>query len=208
MGRFVNVSTDEVYGSIEQGRFSEEDRLNPSSPYSASKAAGDLLCNSYWTTYGFPVITTRSTNNFGPYQYPEKLIPLFVTNSLQNLSLPLYGDGLNMRDWIYVVDNCEAIDLVLNHGREGEVYNIGAANERKNVEIARKILEILGKSQDLIEYVKDRPGHDRRYAVDTTKISALGFSPKHSFEDALQLTVRWYQDNRWWWEKLKHDNRC
>jgi dTDP-glucose 4,6-dehydratase len=208
INRFLNVSTDEVYGSIDKGYFSEEDRLNPSSPYSASKAAGDLLCNSYWITYGFPVLTTRSTNNFGPFQYPEKLIPLLVTNALEGVSLPLYGDGLNMRDWIYVIDNCEAIDLVLNKGKEGEVYNIGGANEKKNIEIARKILGTLRKPEDLIEYVADRPGHDRRYAVNTTKLSEIGFSPKHSFEEAMELTVEWYRDNKWWWEKLKHAGRC
>jgi len=201
--RFINVSTDEVYGSIQQGYFSEEDKLNPSSPYSASKAAGDMLCNSYLVTYKLPVITTRSTNNFGPYQYPEKLIPLFITNLLEDISLPLYGDGKNVRDWIYVIDNCQAIDLVLHKGKEGEIYNIGAANERMNIEVAELILSILKKPQKLIEYVTDRLGHDRRYAVNTIKIKELGFSPKCSFEQALERTVKWYEENKRWWEKLK-----
>jgi len=201
--RFVNISTDEVYGSIERGSFSEEDRLSPGSPYSASKAAGDLLANSYWITHKFPVIITRSTNNFGPYQYPEKLIPLFITNAIEDIPLPLYGDGKNVRDWIYVLDNCRAIDLVLHRGKNGEVYNIGAGNEEENIDIATRILEILDKPKELIEYVQDRLGHDRRYSVRTGKIRELGFEPEQDFSTALEKTVRWYQDNRWWWEKLK-----
>ncbi len=201
--RFIQISTDEVYGSIENGSFREEDTLTPSSPYSASKAGGDLLAYSYWVTYKFPVIITRSSNNFGPYQYPEKVIPLFITNALEGKRLPLYGDGLNVRDWIYVQDNCEAIDLVLHQGHNGEIYNIGAGNELTNIELTGKILKILGKSEDLIEYVKDRPGHDRRYSIESSKIRGLGWRPYHNFEKALEETIEWYENNRWWWEELK-----
>lgn len=201
--RFINVSTDEVYGSIEEGSFGEGDRLNPSSPYSASKAAGDLLANSFWVTYKLPVIITRSTNNFGPYQYPEKLIPLLIANAVEDKPLPIYGDGNNVRDWIYVIDNCKAIDLVLQKGKDGETYNIGAGNEQKNIDIATRILTILGKPQGLIQYVEDRKGHDRRYSVKIDKIRELGFSPEQDSERALESTVKWYQDNKWWWEKLR-----
>lgn len=201
--RFIQVSTDEVYGSIKKGSFKESDVLNPSSPYSASKAAGDLLANSYWVTYKFPVIITRSSNNFGPYQYPEKLIPLFVTNVLEDKPLPVYGTGKNVRDWLYVEDNCEAIDLVLHKGVEGEIYNIGTGNEVPNIEITKKILDILNKSESLIRFVKDRPGHDLRYSIDSTKMGKLGWKPRHSFDEATRDTVKWYQDNEWWWRKLK-----
>jgi len=200
--RYLQVSTDEVYGSIENGSFREEDPLDPSSPYSASKAGGDLLVKAYHKTYGLPVVITRSSNNYGPYQHPEKLIPRFITNAIQNHRLPLYGDGLNMRDWLYVEDNCEAIDLVLHQGEKGEIYNIGSGVETTNLEITRLILEFLGKSESLIEYVKDRPGHDRRYSLDTTKIRKMGWKPKHRLQDALAKTVKWYQDNRWWWQPL------
>ncbi|MDO8886355.1 dTDP-glucose 4,6-dehydratase [Candidatus Oleimmundimicrobium sp.] len=201
--RFVQISTDECYGSIENGSFKETDSLTPNSPYSASKAAGDLIALSYWKTYGFPVVITRSTNNFGSYQYPEKLIPLFITNILEGKKVPLYGDGLNVRDWLYVEDNCEAIDLVLHEGKEGEIYNIGAKNELPNVEVTKMVLDILGKDENFIEYVTDRPGHDKRYSVDISKIKELGWSPRHDFDEALKLTVNWYKDNKWWWEKLK-----
>jgi len=201
--RFVQISTDEVYGSIEKGSFKETDTLNPNSPYSASKASGDLIAYSYWKTYGFPVVVTRSTNNFGSYQYPEKLIPLFITNILEGKKVPLYGDGLNVRDWLYVEDNCEAIDLVLHEGKDGEVYNIGAKNELSNIEITKMVLDILGKDENFIEYVSDRPGHDKRYSVDISKIKTLGWEPKHDFDEALKLTVDWYKDNKWWWKKLK-----
>ncbi len=201
--KFIQISTDECYGSIESGSFKETDTLNPSSPYSASKAAGDLIASSYWKTYGFPVIITRSTNNFGPYQYPEKLIPLFITNLLEGKKVPLYGDGLNVRDWIYVQDNCEAIDLVLHEGKEGEIYNIGAKNELPNVEVTKMVLNILGKDEKFIEYVADRPGHDRRYSVDISKMKVLGWKPRHNFTEGLRLVVDWYRDNKWWWEKLK-----
>ena len=192
-------NTDEVYGSIDNGSFREDDTLSPSSPYSASKAAADLLCLAYHRTHGLAVKITRSTNNVGPYQFPEKLVPLHVTNALQQKPLPIYGDGLNVRDWIYVEDNCEAIDLVRRMGRVGEVYNIGAKNERTNLEVAKAVLRILGKPETLIRFVADRPGHDRRYSVDTSRIKTLGWVPRHSFEDALRRTVEWYQKREDWW---------
>jgi dTDP-glucose 4,6-dehydratase len=200
--RYVQISTDEVYGSIMEGAFREEDLLRPSSPYSASKAGGDLLVQSYHMTYGLPALIIRSSNNFGPNQYPEKLIPLFIVNALRDILLPLYGDGLNVRDWIYVLDNCEAIDLLLWKGKAGETYNVGGGNERTNLEITRLILQYLGKPEDLISFIKDRPGHDRRYALDSTKIRALGWRPRHSFEAALRETVAWYRENEWWWRPL------
>ncbi len=201
--RFLHISTDEVYGSIENGSFKETDPLMPNSPYSASKAGGDLLVRSYFKTYGLPVLITRSSNNYGPYQYPEKLIPLFVTNAIDDVPLPLYGDGKNVRDWIYVEDNCAAIDMVLHHGQIGEIYNIGGGNERENIFITRFILEYLGKSESLIKPVADRPGHDRRYSVDTSKIRALGWQPKWSLEDGLKQTINWYVENENWWRKIK-----
>lgn len=204
--RYIQISTDEVYGSIESGSFTEESPLYPSSPYSASKAGADMLVGSYWKTYRLPVIITRSSNNFGPYQYPEKLIPLFITNTIEDKPLPLYGDGLNVRDWIYVEDNCEAIDLVLHQGQEGEVYNIGGGNERTNIEITDIILRELGRPKDLIKYVKDRPGHDRRYSIDSSKVASLGFSRRYSFEEAIRSTVRWYCENEWWWRKVKSED--
>lgn len=206
IGRYIQISTDEVYGSIEEGSFMEESPLTPSSPYSASKAGGDLLVMSYWKTYALPVIITRSSNNFGPYQYPEKLIPLFITNAIENSPLPLYGDGMNVRDWIYVLDNCEAIDLVLHKGREGEIYNIGGDNERTNIEITEIILRELEKPKSLIKYVKDRPGHDRRYSIDSSKIAALGYRSRYSFEEAMRDTVKWYLENEWWWRKVKSED--
>ena len=201
--RFVAVSTDEVYGSIEVGSFKETDPLHPSSPYSASKAGGDLMCLAYYKTWKVPVVITRGSNTFGPYQYPEKIIPLFITNALDDLPLPLYGDGLNVRDWLYVIDHCEAIDLVLHRGRPGEIYNIGAGNELTNLELTRRILQLLNKPESLIRFVEDRPGHDRRYSLDCTKIRALGWQPRHEFDPALEETVRWYVENEWWWRKLK-----
>lgn len=199
---FTQISTDEVYGSIVEGSFKEGDTLDPSSPYSSSKAGADLLVRAYYKTYGLPVKITRSSNNFGPYQYPEKIIPFFIVNALQNKPLPLYGDGGNIRDWIYVLDNCEAIDLVLHKGNRGEIYNIGGENEKTNLEITHMILEELKKQKSLIKFVKDRPGHDRRYSLDCTKIKALGWSPKHKFEDALKSTIKWYRENEWWWKPL------
>ncbi len=201
--RFVQISTDEVYGSTEKGFFKETDPLMPSSPYSASKAGGDRLAYSYYVTYKLPVVIPRSSNNFGPYQYPEKLISLFVTNALEDKELPIYGDGKNIRDWLYVIDNCEAIELVMERGKGGEVYNIGGGNEKNNLEITEFILKELNKPKSLIKFVEDRKGHDRRYALDTDKIHKLGWKPRHPFENAMEETVRWYRDNRQWWEKLK-----
>ncbi len=205
ISRYIQISTDEVYGSIEAGSFTEESPLSPSSPYSASKAGSDMLVHAYWTTYHLPVIITRSSNNFGPYQYPEKLIPLFITNALEDKQLPLYGDGMNVRDWIYVEDNCEAVDVVLHKGLEGNVYNIGGGNERTNVEITGIILRETGKPKSFIKHIKDRLGHDRRYSIDSSKVASLGFTSRHTFEDAMKETVRWYTDNEWWWRKIKSE---
>ena len=201
--KFIHVSTDEVYGSIENGSFTEEDNLKPSSPYSSSKAGSDLLAISYHTTYGLPVTLTRCTNNFGPYQYPEKLIPLFITNLMEGKQVPVYGTGLNVRDWIYVDDHCSGIDFVLNNGNSGEVYNIGGGSELTNLEITYHILEILGKDKSMIRYVEDRKGHDFRYSLDCTKLKKMGWKPEYDFKTALSNTVKWYIENRWWWELLK-----
>lgn len=201
--RFVHVSTDEVYGSIKTGSFRETDNLNPSSPYSASKAASDLLARSYYITHNLPVIVTRCTNNFGPYQYPEKLIPLFVTNLIEGKKVPVYGTGQNVRDWIYVLDHCRAVDFVLRHGEPGEIYNIGGGNEKSNLEITEGILRALGRDESMVEYVPDRPGHDWRYSLDSSKLRSMGWKPEFDFETALQETVRWYRENEWWWRPLK-----
>jgi dTDP-glucose 4,6-dehydratase len=201
--RFLHVSTDEVYGSIANGSFTETDILSPSSPYSASKAGSDLLALSYHTTHKLPVVVTRCTNNYGPYQFPEKLIPLFVTNLLQGKRVPVYGNGLNIRDWIYVQDHCKAIDFVLQHGTDGEIYNIGGGEEKTNIQITGMILGLLGADGGMIEHVRDRPGHDLRYSLDCSKLKAMGWKPEHDFEEALALTVKWYADNQWWWKKLK-----
>jgi dTDP-glucose 4,6-dehydratase len=203
IGRFLAVSTDEVYGSIAEGAARESDVLNPSNPYSASKAAADLLARAYWTTHRLPVIVTRSSNNFGPYQYPEKVIPLFVTNAIEDRPLPLYGDGRNVRDWLYVLDNCAAIDLVLRKGLDGEIYNIGGAAEVQNVTLTRRILSLLGKPESLITPVADRPGHDRRYALDSGKVHALGWRPAATFDEALAATVEWYRTHDAWWKPIK-----
>jgi dTDP-glucose 4,6-dehydratase len=203
VGKFIQISTDEVYGSIQKGSFKETDPLEPNSPYSASKASADLLALSYYTTHNIPVIITRSSNNFGPYQYPEKLIPLFITNAYEGRKLPVYGDGLNVRDWIYVVDNCRAIDKVWHKGKAGQIYNIGAGNEETNIKITKLILKHLNKSQDLITYVKDRPGHDRRYSLNCSKLKKLGWKPSYKFDEAIQKTVDWYLDNQKWWHKIK-----
>jgi len=201
--KFVQISTDEVYGSISSGSFKERDPLRPSSPYAASKAAADMLAHSYIVTYGLPVVITRSTNNFGPYQHPEKLIPKLVINAISGKPLPLYGDGKSVRDWLYVVDNCEAIDLILRKGKTGEIYNVGAGNERTNLEIANFILKELGKPKSMIKFVKDRPGHDFRYSLNCEKSKALGWKPKHSLDSGLKETVKWYKQNKKWWKKLK-----
>ena len=201
--RLLHISTDEVYGSVARGSSREIDPLRPSNPYSASKAGGDLLALAYWQTHRLPVLITRSSNNFGPYQYPEKVIPLFVTNALDDQPLPLYGDGKNVRDWLYVLDNCAAIDLVLRKGGEGEVYNIGGGHEVENVVLTRQILQLTGKPESLIKPVKDRPGHDRRYSLDSKKVRQLGWTPRHRFPDALATTVAWYREHETWWRPLK-----
>jgi dTDP-glucose 4,6-dehydratase len=201
--RFIQISTDEVYGSCLNGSFSEDDVANPSSPYAASKAGADLLSLSYVRTYGLPVVITRSSNNFGPYQYPEKVIPLFITNAIEAKPLPVYGDGRNIRDWIYVQDNCGAIDFISQNGTPGEIYNIAAKNERENLEIVDQILQFLKKPRDLIQFVQDRPAHDRRYSLDVTKMTALGWVCATPFEKALAETVKWYQNNEWWWKPLR-----
>ncbi len=205
IARFVHVSTDEVYGSLgPEGRFVEETPIAPNSPYSASKAASDLLARAYWHTYGVPAVVTRCSNNYGPYQFPEKLIPLVVTNALDLLPLPVYGDGRNVRDWIHVEDHCRGLLLALERGRPGEVYNFGGDAERENLAVVREILRLCGRGEDLIRYVKDRPGHDRRYAMDATKARRdLEWSPRWRFEDGLAATVRWYGEHRRWWERLK-----
>jgi len=201
---FLQISTDEVYGSIENGSFREEDPLLPNSPYSASKAGAEMIVRSYFKTYNAPVVITRSSNNFGPYQYPEKLIPLFVTNLIDGIKVPLYGDGMNVRDWIYVDDNCSAIDLVIHKGKIGEIYNIGAGNEKPNVWITKKLIELLGKTEEMIMPVEDRLGHDRRYSVDCEKIKdEVGWEIKYDFEEALKKTVSWYKENEDWWRPLK-----
>ncbi len=202
--RFVHVSTDEVYGSINAGSFKETDMLVPSSSYSSSKAGSDLLAQSYYITHKLPVIITRCTNNFGTYQYPEKLIPLFVTNLLEGRKVPVYGTGQNIRDWIYVLDHCKAVDFVLHNGSVGEIYNIGGGVEKTNLEITEMIIEKVGLDGAMIEYVKDRPGHDLRYSLDCSKLKRFGWAPEYDFDEALKETVQWYAENRWWWEKLKH----
>ena len=202
VGLFIQISTDEVYGSIAKGSFREKDPLEPNSPYSAAKAGGDLMARSYFVTFKLPVIITRSSNNFGPYQYPEKVIPLFITNALEGKSLPLYADGMNVRDWLFVLDNCEAIDIVMHKGKPGEIYNIGGVTEITNLELTHSILDILGKDKRLIKFVKDRPGHDKRYSLDIAKIRSLGWKPRHDFKSALELTVGWYRNNESWWRRL------
>ena len=201
--RFIQISTDEVYGSIDEGSFTEKDQLNPRNPYSASKAGGDRMAYAYAQTYGLPIIITRASNNYGPFQYPEKLIPLFVTNAIDDLSLPLYGDGKNVRDWLYVDDHCAGVDFLIEHGENSETYNIGGGNEKENKEITYKILELTGKTDSLIKRVADRQGHDRRYSLDTTKLEKLGFKSKVDFEEGLRKTVQWFKDNEKWWRAIK-----
>jgi dTDP-glucose 4,6-dehydratase len=201
--RFLHISTDEVYGSIEEGSFIETDRLGPRSPYSSSKAGSDLIALSYQETYGLPVIVTRSSNNFGPFQFPEKVIPLFVTNLLDGKKVPLYGDGLNVRDWIHVLDNCAGVDTVLRKGTIGEIYNIGGGNETTNRELTSMVLSNMGVGEEMVEYVQDRLGHDRRYSIDCSKANALGWKPSRDLDVAVAETVEWYRANRAWWEPLK-----
>ncbi len=201
--RFLQVSTDEVYGDIPTGSSQEEDPFRPRSPYSASKAGGEMMVKAYHVTYELPVLITRGSNNYGPYQYPEKLIPVLITNALDDQELPIYGDGQQVRDWLYVLDHCTGIDAVLHHGEVGEAYNIGGGNERVNLDIAGQVLELLGKPRSLLRFVKDRPGHDRRYSLDCSKTHRLGWEPARNFEEGLAETVRWYVENEAWWRPLK-----
>ena len=201
--RFIQISTDEVYGSVPEGSSRETDEMKPRNPYSASKAGADRLAYSYFATFGVPVIVTRASNNYGPYQFPEKVIPLFVTNAIDDIQVPLYGDGLNERDWLHVDDHCRAVDLLIDAGQDGEVYNIGGGNHVRNVDLTKRILALAGKGEDLIRHVPDRPGHDRRYSLDTSKLQALGWRPTVSFDQGLAATVDWYRANEWWWRPIK-----
>ncbi len=203
---FVQVSTDEVYGSVAAGASRETDELKPRNPYAASKAGADRLAYSYWATYGVPVLVTRASNNYGPRQFPEKVIPLFVTNALDGLPVPLYGDGLNVRDWLHVDDHCRALDLLIERGTPGEVYNVGGGNLVPNVELTTQILALLDRPESLIQPVPDRPGHDRRYCVDTAKVRALGWEPAMPFLEGLRATVEWYRGNEWWWRPIKQED--
>ncbi len=201
--RFVQISTDEVYGSIASGSSRETDELKPRNPYAASKAGADRLAYSYWATHDVPVIVTRASNNYGPYQFPEKIIPLFVTNAIDDIPVPLYGDGRNVRDWLHVDDHCRALDLLIEHGQNGEVYNVGGGNDVMNVDLTHRILAALDKPASLIRPVADRLGHDRRYSVDTAKLRALGWVPQVAFGEGLAATVDWYRRNEWWWRPIK-----
>jgi dTDP-glucose 4,6-dehydratase len=203
LSRFIQISTDEVYGSIASGSFDEESALNPRNPYAASKTGGDRLAYSYWASYRLPVVITRASNNYGPYQYPEKLIPLFVTNAIDGEPLPLYGDGRNVRDWLYVKDHAAAIDFLLDAGEPGETYNVAGGNEAENLAITKRVLSLLGKPESLIRFVDDRPGHDRRYSLDAGKLARLGFESATRFEDGLAETVRWYREREDWWRPIK-----
>ena len=203
---FLQISTDEVYGSVPHGSSGETDELRPRNPYSASKAGADRLAYSYWATYGVPVMVTRASNNYGPYQFPEKVIPLFITNALDNIPVPLYGDGLNIRDWLHVMDHCRGLDVVIERGQSGEVYNIGGGNEVRNVDLTHALLRLAERPDSLIKQVQDRRGHDLRYSLDTTKLKTLGWQPQVPFEDGLEDTVRWYRDNQWWWRPIKEED--
>ena len=204
--RFVQISTDEVYGSVPTGASVETDELKPRNPYAASKAGADRLAYSYWATYQLPVIITRASNNYGPYQFPEKVIPLFVTNAIDDIPVPLYGDGKNVRDWLHVLDHCRAIDLLIDRGTDGEVYNIGGGNDVMNIDLTHRILDALDKPRTLIKPVTDRPGHDRRYCLDTTKLRGLGWVPQVEFEAGLGDAVNWYRQNEWWWRPIKEND--
>lgn len=201
--RFIQISTDEVYGSVPSGASVETDELKPRNPYAASKAGADRLAYSFWATYQVPVIITRASNNYGPYQFPEKVIPLFISNAIDGQSVPLYGDGLNVRDWLHVLDHCRGVDVAIERGTPGEVYNIGGGNEVTNIDLTKRILTLLGKPESLIKPVTDRLGHDRRYCLSTAKLQGLGWTPQHDFADGLTETVAWYQANGWWWRPIK-----
>ena len=205
---FVQISTDEVYGSVPDGASRETDELRPRNPYSASKAGADRLAYSYWASYQVPVVITRASNNYGARQYPEKIIPLFITNAIDNRPVPLYGDGLNVRDWLHVDDHCRALDLLIERGRPGETYNIGGGNEVTNLDLTHRILDLLDRPVSLIEPVADRPGHDRRYSLDTAKLRGLGWAPRTAFEAGLRATVDWYSSNEWWWRPIKEGNEA
>ncbi|NLV74902.1 MAG: dTDP-glucose 4,6-dehydratase [Chloroflexi bacterium] len=205
--RYHQVSTDEVYGEVLEGAADEQYPIHTRSPYSASKAGGDLMVLAYHTSFGLPVTITRGSNSIGPYQYPEKVVPLFVTNAIDDKPLPIYGDGLQARDYQYVVDHCEGINTVLQKGQIGEIYNLGTGTETRNIDMANLLLELVGKPKSLLQYITDRPGHDRRYALDVSKIRALGWQSRHSFSQALEKTVRWYCDNEWWWREIKNGTR-
>ena len=204
--RFIQISTDEVYGSVAEGRSRETDELRPRNPYAASKAAADRLAYSYFATHGVPVVVTRASNNYGPNQFPEKIIPLFVSNAIDSQPVPLYGDGLNVRDWLHVDDHCRAIDLLIDGGEPGDTYNIGGGQEVTNLDLTRRILALTGRPETLIERVADRPGHDRRYALDTGKLMKLGWRPEVPFDSGLAATVDWYRANEWWWRPIKQDD--
>jgi dTDP-glucose 4,6-dehydratase len=203
---FIQISTDEVYGSVAQGSSVETDELRPRNPYSASKAGADRLAFSYWATYGVPVMITRASNNYGPFQFPEKLIPLFITNAIDNIPVPLYGAGLNIRDWLHVMDHCRGIDVVIERGKPGEVYNVGGGNEVRNVDLTHTLLRLAERPDSLIQKVQDRQGHDQRYSLDTAKLCALGWRPQVPFEQGLAETVRWYRENEWWWRPIKDED--
>jgi len=200
--RFVQIGTDEVYGHVLKGSFKEEDKLSPRNPYAASKASADLLCKAFFETYGLPVVITRSTNNYGYYQHPEKLIPKTIIYALLNKKIPIYGKGENVRDWIFVEDNCEAIDLVLHNGKNGEIYNIAGKQELENLQVVKTILKVMNKPESLIQFVKDRPGHDLRYSLDISKIEKLGWKPKTKFGEGIRKTIEWYKTNEWWWKPI------
>ncbi len=204
--RFVQISTDEVYGSVSTGASRETDELKPRNPYAASKAGADRLAYSYFATYGLPVIVTRASNNYGPFQFPEKVIPLFVTNAIDEIPLPLYGDGRHIRDWLHVEDHCRALDLLIEKGTNGEVYNVGGGSEVANVDLTHMILDLVGRPRTLIRPVQDRPGHDRRYSLDTSKARALGWTPRQDFAESLGKTVEWYRANEWWWRPIKEED--
>lgn len=206
--RFLHVSTDEVYGSVETGSSVETDNLDPRSPYSASKAGSDLIALSYFTTYDLPIIVTRASNNYGPFQFPEKVIPLFTTNLLDGGKVPLYGDGMNIRDWLYVADHCSGVDVVLRNGVPGEIYNIGGGNEITNRELTDRLIDLCGRDESAIDYVEDRMGHDRRYSIDCSKLNGIGWAPAQDFAEGLEMTVAWYRDNRAWWEPLKANTQA